>query len=247
MKLDNVVSVRRGKTIYRDGDECIKVFNEGYSKTDILNEALNLARLEETSLNVPKLLGVTVIDGKWAIISEYVEGKDLACLMREHPSKTDEYLKLFVDLQCKVHALSHPILTRFKDKMERKFSIADLDAVTLYDLYQRLDAIPKQNKVCHGDFIPSNVMISTDGAPYILDWSHVTQGNVAVDIARTYLVFRMRANDDMGEKYLELICQQSGVSKQSVLDCMPIVAAEELIKGNGRHTEFLQNLIDGIE
>ena len=65
MKLDRVIAVRNNKTIYRDGDKCVKVFNENYSKSDVLNEALNQARIEETGLNIPKVLEVTMIDGKW--------------------------------------------------------------------------------------------------------------------------------------------------------------------------------------
>ena len=30
MKLDRVIAVRNNKTIYRDGDKCVKVFNEDY-------------------------------------------------------------------------------------------------------------------------------------------------------------------------------------------------------------------------
>ena len=48
MKLDRVIAVRNNKTIYRDGDRCVKVFNDDYSKADVLNEALNQARIEET-------------------------------------------------------------------------------------------------------------------------------------------------------------------------------------------------------
>ena len=59
MKLDRVISVRNDKTIYRDADRCIKVFNSEYSKADVLNEALNQARLEETGINLPKILEVT--------------------------------------------------------------------------------------------------------------------------------------------------------------------------------------------
>ena len=40
MKLDRVIAVRNDKTIYRDGDKCIKVFGSSYSKADVLNEAL---------------------------------------------------------------------------------------------------------------------------------------------------------------------------------------------------------------
>ena len=82
MKLDRVIAVRNNKTVYRDGDKCVKVFNEDYSKADVLNEALNQARIEETGLNIPKISEVTMIDGKWAIISEYINGKTLAQLMQ---------------------------------------------------------------------------------------------------------------------------------------------------------------------
>ena len=92
MKLDNVIAVRTGKKVYRDGDRTIKVFESGFSKADILNEALNQARIEETGLNIPKILEVSMIDGKWAIVSEYIEGKTLAQLMEENPDQIDTNL-----------------------------------------------------------------------------------------------------------------------------------------------------------
>ena len=72
MNLDRVIAVRNNKTIYRDGDRCIKVFNSEYSKADVLNEALNQARIEETGLNIPRVLEVTMIEGKWAIVTEFI-------------------------------------------------------------------------------------------------------------------------------------------------------------------------------
>ena len=81
MKLDNVIAVRNKKTIYRDGDKCIKVFDKDYSKADVLNEALNQARVEETGLNINKIIGVTTIEDKWAIVSEFIEGKTLTQLI----------------------------------------------------------------------------------------------------------------------------------------------------------------------
>ena len=89
MKLDKIIAVRNSKTVYRDGDRCIKVFNEDYSKADVLNEALNQARIEETGLNIPKILEVTMIDGKWAIVSEFIKGKTLAQLMEDDTDKRE--------------------------------------------------------------------------------------------------------------------------------------------------------------
>ena len=86
MKLDNVIAVRKDKTIYRDGNLTLKVFNENYSKADILNEALNLARVEETGLNVPKIQEVCTVEGKWCIVTDYIEGKTLAKSYEDNPS-----------------------------------------------------------------------------------------------------------------------------------------------------------------
>ena len=189
MKLDRVIAVRNNKTIYRDGDVCVKVFNDDYSKADVLNEALNQARIEETGLNIPKVLEVTMIDGKWAIVSEFIKGKTLAQLMAEDEDKKSEYLELLVDLQLEVQSKTCPLLNKLKDKMNRKIGQSDLEATTKYDLHTRLEGMPKHNKVCHGDFNPSNIIIAEDGTAYILDWSHATQGNASADAARTYLLF----------------------------------------------------------
>ena len=79
MNLTNVIAERKNKVIYRDGDLCYKVFDSDYSKADILNEALNQARVEETGLNIPKIKSITTVDGgKWAIVTDFIEGKSLA-------------------------------------------------------------------------------------------------------------------------------------------------------------------------
>ena len=247
MKLDTVIAVRKNKTIYRDGDRCVKVFDKEYSKADVLNEALNQARIEETGLNIPKILEVTTIDGKWAIVSEFIKGKTLAQLMEENPEKKDEYLELLVDLQLTVQSKTCPLLNKLKDKMNRKISSAKLDATTRYDLHTRLEGMPKHNKVCHGDFNPSNIIIAEDGTPYILDWSHATQGNASADAARTYLLFCMNGDSDTAKKYLDLFCRKSDTAKQYVQKWMPIVAASQSVKGNAEERDFLLSWVDVVD
>ncbi len=247
MKLEKVIAKRAQKTVYRDEDKVIKVFDNGFSKSDILNEALNQARIEETGLNIPKLLGVNMIDGKWAIISEFIEGKTMAQLMEENPEKEEEYLELFVDIQMEIHSKKAPLLNKLKDKMNRKISEADIDATTRYELHTRLEGMPKHNKVCHGDFNPSNIIITTDGKPYILDWSHATQGNASADVARTYLLFFLAGREDMAKKYMEIFCKKSDTARQYIEKWLPIVAASQSVKGNAEEREFLlswTNVVD---
>lgn len=248
MKLNRIIAVRTGKTVYRDGDKVIKVFDSEYSKADILNEALNQARIEETGLNIPKVLEVTMIDGKWAIITEYIEGKTLAQLMKEEPEKLDEYLEKFVDLQIEVHSKKAPLLNKLKDKMDRKITQTDLDATTRYELHTRLEAMPKHKKVCHGDFNPSNIIIrKDDGTPFILDWAHATQGNASADVARTYLLFCLEGDKEKADKYLDLFCKKSDTAKQYVQKWLPIVAASQSVKGKPEEREFLLSWVNVMD
>ena len=247
MKLDRVIAVRTGKTVYRDGDKTIKVFDEDYKKSDVLNEALNQARVEETGLNIPKVIEVTKVDGKWAIVTEYIKGKTLAQLMEENPDKFDEYLELFVDLQISVHEKKCPLLNKLKDKMNRKITEADLDATTRYELHTRLEGMPKHNKVCHGDFNPSNIIINEEGVPYIIDWSHATQGNASADVARTYLLFWLKGDIEGAKKYLDLFCKKSDTAKQYIQKWLPIVAASQSVKGNEKEREFLLSWVNVVD
>ena len=199
MKFDKIIAIRKNKTIYKDGDNCVKLFNSDFSKIDVLNEALNQARVETTGLNVPKIKEVTMIDGQWAIVSEYIEGKTLAQLLEENPDKKQEYLEMFVDLQLEVLSKRCALLSKLKDKMKNKIAQTTLDETTKYDLCSRLDGTPRHVKLCHGDFNMTNIIITEQGEKYILDWSHVTQGNASADAARTYLLYCLNNKKDEAE------------------------------------------------
>lgn len=247
--LDNPIAERKTKTVYKDSDKTIKLFIENYSKADILNEALNQARVEEgTSLNVPKLLEVTKIDSRWGLVSEHIEGTPLNKLMEEHPEKEDEYLNLFVDTQMKILSNSVPLLNRIKDKFRRKLSNAvNIDENTRYELMQRLEGMKNHTKLCHGDFNPSNVIIKENGEVYVIDWSHVTQGNASADAARTFLLFSIEGKNELAEKYINLFSEKSGITKANIQRWIPIVAATQMTKGKEEEQEFLSNWINVVD
>ncbi len=244
MNLNQIIAARPKKTVYRDGNVVIKLFHEDFSKSDILNEALNQARIEETGLPVPKVLEVTKIDGKWAILSEYIEGETLEQLMEAHPEKQAEYLELFVSLQMDVHAKKAPLLTKHIDKMARKISQADIDPATKYDLHTILEGMHRHDKVLHGDFQPSNIIITPTGEAYILDWSHATQGNASADAARTFLVFSLEGKEALAEAYLKLFCEKTGINRKYVQRWIPIVAATQSIKAIPEEKELLAKWIN---
>lgn len=247
--LNNPVAERKTKTVYKDGDKTIKLFVENYSKADILNEALIQSRVEEnTDLKISRLLEVTKIENRWALVTEFIEGTPLNKLMEEHPEKQDEYLNFFVDIQLNVLSKKVPLLNRIKDKYKRKITEAEnIDANTKYELLQRLEGMKNHDKLCHGDFDPSNIIVKENGEYGIIDWAHATQGNGSADVANTFLIFSMQGKSELADKYVEKYCEKTGCDRKEVQRWIPIVAAVRKANGKEEEQEFLSNWINIVD
>ena len=95
-----VIFTRPHKTIYATEDKIIKVFDNRYTKAEVLNEARNEALVEEnTELNIPALVEVSQTEEGWCLVRDKVEGKTLEELIKENPEKLETYMEMFVDLQ----------------------------------------------------------------------------------------------------------------------------------------------------
>jgi thiamine kinase-like enzyme len=248
MNYEKVIAVRTNKTIYKDGDRIIKVFNQSYSKSDCLNEALNQARIEETKLDIPKILEVTILEDKIAIVSEYIKGKTLQQIIDKDPKHLSTYLKQMVALQMEVHEKTSHLLSRLPDKLSRKINHLEIDPIVKYELLTRLDSMPRGiNQVLHGDFNPSNIIITPTNKAYILDWAHATQGHPYADIATTYLLFYLDGKEDVASEYLDIYCQTTKTSKGEIQRWLPIVAASRLSLGIKNEKEILSKWINVVE
>ena len=191
-----------------------------------------------------KVKQVTQIDGRWALVIECKEGKTLEEMMNVDPANLEKYMEDFVDLQLQVQSKRNPLLNKLKDKLARQINeLKDLDATARYELLTRLESMPKHDKVCHGDFNPSNVIVGKTGKMTVIDWAHATQGNASADAAMTYLLFALK-DQKKADLYLKLFCKKSDTAKQYVQQWLPIVAAAQLSKENEMEKEFLMKWID---
>ena len=242
--------VRRGnKVVYDCGDSIVKVFNASKTESDVFNEALNLARIQETGIRVPKILEVSKSAEGWALATEKVAGTTLAERMQADSKKNAElYLEQFVRLQLEVNGHTAPLLNRQRDKYARMINgLTEIDATTRYELLIRLDGMKVENKVCHGDYNPTNVIVGDDGLLYVCDWAHATQGSPAADAAMTYLLFALE-NLDLADKYLLMFCKMADMPLQVVRRWTSIVAASELARHrDAKEEQFLRSWIDVAE
>ena len=243
----NLIVEREYKKVYECGEYIVKSFSKDHLKSNVFNEALNQARVEETGLNVPTVLMVEEIDEGWGIVMLKKEGKTLKELMDEDKSKTREYMEQFVDIQLQIHSKSSPLLNRMNLKFSNQInSLKEISATIRYEPLTRLDGMKKHTKLCHGDFNPSNVLIGENGEVFILDWAHATQGNAAGDAANTYLLFALE-DKALADMYLDIYCEKSDTARQYVQRWLPIVAAQRLSKHIESEKEFLMKYIDVVE
>ena len=248
MKLDKVLAVRTNKTVYRDGHLAIKVFDSDYSKADVLNEALNQARVEETALNIPRLHEVCTVGGKWAIVSDFIPGKTLARLMEENPDRRDEYMDLFVDLQLKMHAQTCPLLGKLKDKMNRKIDETGAGAPPPATSCTRdCRACPTTRSSATATSIPRTSSCATTARPS--SWTGPTPRRATPAPTRPARTCCSGSQGDIdgAESYLHLFCKKSDTARQYVQKWIPIVAASQSVKGRAEEREFLLHWVNVVD
>ncbi len=249
-----VIVERHNKIVYDCGKTVAKVFNGAKPAADILNEALNLTRADQAGINVPELVEVGRDGVNWVIVTKKVKGPTLRQLLSDDPSREDEILDYLISLELDVHAHTNPLLNRQKDKLARMInSLGEtITEAQRYELLHSLDGMPNHSKVCHGDFVPSNIIVpdgDSEGMEnaVILDWAHATQGNGAADCAITYLHLILNGDKEFAEKYLHRYCERQGCTVAYVQSWMSIVAAAELARGRMFEKDFLLSWVDVVD
>lgn len=221
---ESVAHTAKIEVLQQDGI-AYKIFDKSFSRAQIFYEAMLQTKAEEAGVRVPKIYGIEPIDDRLAITSEYIEGKTIAQLMEEYPTKTDYYLDIMVKTQLSVHEHTVADIKKLKHKIARELKANTvLDDIKKYELETRLASMPEHNKLCHGNFGPENVVIDEMDKIIVLDWVAATRGNSGADVARTYLKLTL-ISTEMAEKYITLFCEKSGEDRQYVYEWLPLIAA----------------------
>lgn len=242
-----IIEEKSYKTVYREGNVIVKEFTPSHPKANVFNEAYIHTCVEEAGVSVPRIISVAPANGGWALTMEYVEGKTLEQLMQEKPEKTQEYIEKLVDIQIEVCQHRVPKLRNTRYKLEDVINgMTEIDASTRYELLQRIHGMKRHTRLCHGDFVPSNVLIREDGSYCILDWAHASSGNAGADAAITYMRFSLE-DPEKAELYLKTFCKKADMAIQYVQTWMPIVAAAELAKHKESERALLEKWISVAE
>ncbi len=179
----------------------VKLFLKGFRRDSIEQEA-NIGRvISESGLPVPKVREFVEVDGRHGIVFERAgNGRTMLQELGSKPWRLSTLIREFTELHLEMHRHSLPELPPLRERLaERICRITDSDLPSsLRKLVERanavafvsLEEVPEDERLCHGDFHPDNIIMSPHG-PIIIDWSDATKGNPAADVARTRLLISL--------------------------------------------------------
>ena len=226
-----------------------KLFDKSFSPTQVFYEAMLQTMAGEAGIRVPKIYGIEQIGDRFAILSEYIEGKTVAQLMEEYPAKKDYYLGLLADTQLDIHSHTVSDIKKLKHKISREIkSLTVIDDIKKYELETRLESMPEHNKLCHGNFGPDNVVIDEMDKVIVLDWVAATRGNASADVAKAYFKLAL-ISTELAERYISIFCEKSETDRQYVYEWLPLMAACGLCEKNPTEKEkaILYSWLDVVD
>ncbi|WP_377890238.1 phosphotransferase family protein [Alkalihalobacillus sp. R86527] len=244
MKVGSPIAEGNTANIYLQDNHVIKVFKDHLPDTEALYEAEKQRHAYSCHLPVPNVIDVTKVDGKQAIIMEYIKGKTLGDLALGEVEKADHYMELSVDTQRSIHHIEAKSLEPMNEKLKRQIEAASLlKKGQKRSLLEKLDRMEVDNSLCHGDFHLFNLILSDHGIA-IIDWVDSSAGDPRADVYRTYLLYA-GFSMEWADRYIRLYCERSGFSKEEVFAWAPIIAGARLSE-NGSEEEH-ERLMEIVE
>lgn len=228
MNLGAPIAIGNTAQIYLYENKIVKVFNDFLPDTESSYEANKQKFAHSCGLSVPKIFDVTTIDGKQAIIMEFVKGKTIGDILSENMEQAEYYMNISIDIQQKIHMIVADSLEPMSLKLSRQIESAQqLDKRHKSALLQKMDTITYKKRLCHGDFHMFNLILSDNNQVTIIDWVDSSAGDLRADVYRTYLLYE-QFSIELADMYLRLYCQKSGLSKDDIFQWAPIIAGARL-------------------
>ncbi|MGQ3736466.1 aminoglycoside phosphotransferase family protein [Bacillus sp. Fil] len=229
MNLGNPIAKGNTAEIYLCDNKVVKLFKECLPNTESLYEAQKQKYAYSCGLHVPKVFEVTEIQGRQAIIMEYVEGESVGELLLNNLSKAEYFISICVSIQQKIHAISvsSDEIEPMEERLYRQInSVHDLDEKQKGNILKKLDLITFEPRLCHGDLHPFNLIMS-NGDVKIIDWVDASSGDIRADVFRTYLLYSQNSVE-LAEMYLHIYCKKTGLLRDEIFQWAPIISVARL-------------------
>ena len=231
--------------IYLYENKAVKIYKTECSQGVARYEAELQEKAYKAGLPAPLVYEVIEIDGRSAIVMEFIQGKPLGEIMLEDMERAHEYLGASVDLQIRIHKVNAEGFPSQRDRLKSKImSNPYLTGGQRERLSRSLRGLPKENQLCHGDYHVLNLLQSGGGIK-VIDWIDASGGVATLDVCRSYLIYLLHQRE-IAEFYLDIYCGKANMPKREVLEWLPVIAGARLSENvTAKDAETLIKLVDG--
>jgi aminoglycoside phosphotransferase (APT) family kinase protein len=190
MDLQRIDEGRTAEIFAWDEGRVLKLYRAEFPREWADWEAKITRAISEAGVPAPQIFEVLDVEERRGIIMERIIGPSMFAALLSNLFTGVKHARLLADLQAQMHACSIPDLPAQHESLLQRIQEAKVTSAIQTAALQRLDHLPEGTTLCHGDFHPGNVMLTTNG-PRILDWPTAMSGNPVGDVARTSLILRL--------------------------------------------------------
>jgi uncharacterized protein (TIGR02172 family) len=171
----------------------LKLYRDGYPPEEAEREAECVRAVVAEGVATPNAIEVVTVEGRPGVVFERVDGPTMLEQVMAEPEGAAGWARLLAEEQASLHARHTAAPPSLKERLARKIAEADgLSDILRARARQTLGKLPDGDALCHGDFHPSNILL-TERGPVVVDWVDVTRGHPLADVARTCVLLRFAA------------------------------------------------------
>lgn len=187
--LSSPIAQGRTAEIYAWDDRYIlKLFRDWWPSDRVEYEARIARAVYAAGVPSPAPGEIVEINGRHGLIYERLEGISMLQEMNARPWSILKNARLLAELQAQIHQQSIPGLPTYKERSAQDIRNAPhLREDQRERVLALLAVLPDDQKLCHGDFHPGNILLTKRG-PVIIDWLTACTGSPWADVARTIVI-----------------------------------------------------------
>jgi uncharacterized protein (TIGR02172 family) len=169
-----------------DETRILKLFREGRSPEQVAREAHIARMVHAAGLPVPAVGEIVEVDGRRGLIYERVDGLSMTDSISRRPWTASRSARRWAELHADMHARGamQELPSQREDLANHIQAARILPADSQRAALRALATMPDDDRLCHGDFWPGNILMSSRG-PIIIDWIDATRGDPLADVARS--------------------------------------------------------------
>jgi aminoglycoside phosphotransferase (APT) family kinase protein len=184
---------RTAEIFFWDDQHVLKLYRDWCPADWVDYEARIAHAIHAAGIPSPAPGDIIEINGRRGLVYERLEGMSMLEDMNARPWRVLKHARSLAELHVQIHQQSITGLPSYKDRLE--YDIRDnahLSNELKTKALARLASFSHDEKVCHGDYHPGNVLITKNG-PVVIDWMTASTGSPWTDVARTSLLLSIGA------------------------------------------------------